>query len=48
MTPREQFVSDLRNRTPVSDVPASVLEQIRRDIEDVKAAQKGMPRGVTE
>ena len=48
MAPRKQFVSDLRNRTSVSDVPASVLEQIRRDIEDVKAAQKARPPGVTE
>lgn len=43
--PRAEYMPELRRRTPVDEIPASVLEQIRRDIDDVKTAQKTKPPG---
>ncbi len=46
--PRAEYMPEFRRRTPIDEIPASVLEQVRRDIDGVKAAQKAKPRGLAE
>jgi hypothetical protein len=46
--PRGEFIAELRRRKPVDEVPACVLEQVRRDIDGVKATQKAKAPAVAE
>lgn len=48
ITPRAEYMPKFRRRMSVDKIPASVLEQIRRDIDGAKAAQKTKAPGFAE